>query len=207
MGRSGQDGLTVRPQGGPFITVTLQRRRIHLTGFAGGPGVNTLFLQEGAAANTALRAFYDSLKAYFPSTLTVSFDNSGDEVDEASGALTGTWSDVAASPVVGTSAAIYAAQSGCVVEWLTADVAAHRRIVGKTFLVPLVSTAFSTTGNLGSTFYTLVTASALTLVTALVPPNGLKVWHRPVAGVGGRAVAVTTYRVPNLAATLRSRRD
>jgi hypothetical protein len=186
---------------------TLQRRRIHWAGFQGGPGVNTFFLQEGAAANTALRAFYNALTAYIPTTVVISFDQSGDEVDEASGALTGTWSDVAASAVTGLGSGAYGGASGAVVEWLTASVATHRRIVGKTFLVPLVNAAYDTSGTLASAFITTCTTAANTLVAALVAPNQLGVWHRPVGGAGGRLAPVTGTRVPDLAAVLRSRRD
>lgn len=187
--------------------MTLQRRRIHWSGFPGGPGINTFFLQEGATANAAFHAFYLALQSYLINTCTISFDTAGDEVDEATGALTGTWTDSSAAAITGTAAGNYAGGSGAVVEWLTADVAVHRRIVGKTFIVPLANAAFQSDGTLAAAFVTAALNAANTMVATLVTPNQLKVWHRPVHSAGGRAVDVTGARVPDLAAVLRSRRD
>ena len=83
--------------------------------------------------------------------------------------------------------------------------AGGRRIQGRTFLVPLVASAFDSTG-------TISTAALATLQTAA---NGLVaydtidpvVWKRPTPFTVGSFATITEARIPDMAAVLRSRRQ
>lgn len=186
--------------------MTIQRRRIHWSGFIGGPGLTTLYSQEGAALNTPIRAFFNSIVGYLPAGMTITIDNAGDEIDETNGHLTGSWADTTVTPVTGGTSGAYAAPAGLMVEWSTDQVSAHRRVRGKTYLVP--SNQITTAGQPVATAVAGILTAANTLVAAAAAPNALKVWHRPGKGLSdGFAATVTGASVPNKVVILRSRRD
>jgi hypothetical protein len=81
-----------------------------------------------------------------------------------------------------------------------------RRLRGRTFLVPLGSTFYTTDGTPIETARTNIAAAAAVLIANTGGPP-LGVWRRPSpSGVGVLGVA-TTASVPDKAAVLKSRRD
>src|SRR6266545_755528 len=185
---------------------TIQRRRVRWTGFSGAPGISTSYAIEGAALSVAWRNFYLAIAAQLPSTVTVTIDSSGDELSETTGQITGTWNDVPVAPVTGGGGNVYDAPAGFLVEWLTEDIGAHRRVIGKTFLVPGVSTGVGGTFSAGQ--LAAITNAANAFVAAASPPDSMVGWSRPTgAGNNGVRHIVTGARVPNKVVVLRSRRD
>lgn len=187
--------------------MTLARVNVAWQGWPGSPGVSTFYLDPSPAQASvdAIRTFFQSLITLLPSGLTISVPGSGDELSEATGTLTGTWS-VGTTPTVvtGTGAGNYAGNAGAVVHWLTTSFNSGRRIRGRTFLVPLVSTAYDTTGSLGTATITTISNAANALLTT---NSGLmNVWSRPRPGSTGLQANITGIRVPDLAVSLRSRR-
>jgi hypothetical protein len=179
----------------------------------GAPGVTTFYTQ-GAPFSTdidGIRAFFDAIKAYLPTGLTIQVPTSGDMINEADGKITTSWTTVATPAVVtGSNVGTYAGNAGACVHWLTAGVVAGRRVRGRSFLVPLVG-AFEANGSLAATPLSTITSAAAALVTAA---TSLAVWARPFTpepGDNKPARAGTLHdvigsRVPDLAVSLRSRR-
>lgn len=185
----------------------LARVRVAWQGWPGSPGVSTFYLANSPTQLhiDAIRAFFNSLAGSLPTGLTITVPASGDIIDDASGLIVNSWAVVTPPTVVtGTGAGNYAGNAGAVCHWLTSTVLNRRRIRGRTFLVPLVSTAYDTAGSLSSTLITSISAAAATLTSAL--GTNFRVWHRPANGAAGTNGTVTGFRVPDLAVSLRSRR-
>lgn len=182
---------------------TLNRYRVIWTGGPGGEGVSTFFSETSAITALAdLRAFFLSIATHFPSVLTWSFPNSGDQLESATGTLVGGWTQAAASPVVGTSSgASFASGVGARVVWGTNGIVAGRRLKGATFLTSIDSTEFANDGTLEASFI----ASLQSAADTLVGKNSLSVWSRPRNGVSGFA-SIESATIPDRVTALRSRR-
>jgi len=174
------------------------------TGFTGGPGVSVFYTGGVGSGTSDLRVFFDALKAFFPSALTINFPTSGDTIDDSSGIINGVWSSGAVASVVGTGAGAYAAGVGTWVDWRTNGVVGHRRVQGRTFLAPMVIGAFDTNGTMFATTLTAIGTAAATLVAT----GDLSIWHRPPVGTfsGGSGHVVTGYRTRDQVTSLRTRR-
>jgi hypothetical protein len=188
--------------------MTMYRTRVSWTGFPGAPGVSTFYEQTAITLPAKLRTFYEAVKAYLPSNVTLSYASSGDLIDETTGGLTGDWS-VTPTPAntVGTLGQVYAAPVGVVVNWRTSGIVNGHRVRGRTFLVPVQQD--TATGVPNPTAIAAIQAAATALVAAA--PN-MCIWARPVLAPlphprAGSAHAVTAAAVPGKYVVLRSRRD
>lgn len=187
--------------------MTINRVRVALTGFPGGPGVSTFYTTNVATMRTALGYFYSSFEPAFPNDVTWTVETSGDIIDPISGVLTGTWTDSGAHSGTGTGTGGYAAPVGIAVNWMTGDVLDGHRLRGRTFMVPLNAPVYQADGSIVDGTLSDLRTNATALVT-----NGggaFVVWHRPrvdPARAGGFS-AVTSAVVNDKAAVLRSRRD
>lgn len=183
-----------------------------MTGFAGGPGVSTFYCLDPATFVIALRAFYGSIPQVFPNDVTITVEGSGDVINDATGALTGSWITAEAAGTVGGDAGLYAAPAGAAIGWLTSTVVDGSRLAGRTFLVPLCAAAYQNEGSIGDDTLASLRAAAAVLVGAT--PGNFMVWHRPqfsetiprVVTRPGSSAAVTGSRVNDRVAILRSRR-
>ena len=178
------------------------------TGVAGLPGYTRLSfngaLDEAAATACAnrVRAFFDNIKGLLPPGVVISFSEVA-QVFNAGGQLTGEVAVVPPPAVAATGTGAFAAPVGAVVQWITGVFINGRRVRGRTFLVPLASSAFAVDGTPGSTTLATIGGAANTLqngVPALVIAGG-------IGEGGGYEVPVTGASVPDRAAVLRSRRD
>lgn len=187
--------------------MTLARVNCAWQSWPGAPGVSTFYLDPTPAQATidSIRTFFNALITLLPSGLTINVPSSGDEISEATGSISGQWS-VATTPttVTGTGAGAYAGNAGAVVHWLTQGIVANRRVRGRTFIVPLIATAYDTAGSLSTSALSTISTAANALVAA--NPGLINVWSRPRPGLSGTQNAVTSTRVPDLAVSLRSRR-
>ena len=187
----------------------LRKVKVAWTGFPGAPGYSNFYCisDDVPSFSGALRTFFASLSAGFPTDVSIQVPNSGDMIDVATGALVGDWTEPANAIVTGTSGSTYAAPAGAQVRWKTSAFGPHRRIIGKTFLVPYAGSAFTTAGNLGASSVSLINASAATLIGT----SGLhmQVWSRPrpKAAANGTTHAVTGGTADPNVVVLRSRRD
>lgn len=174
----------------------------------GSPGVSTFYAEAGADVSTvtdALRAFFNSLATLIPLSLTIQVPSNGDIISDANGAITGAWSDGTPVTVVTCSGAgAYAGNAGAVVHWLTTGVVNGRRVRGRTFLVPLIGSAYESNGSIATAALATINGAAATLVAAI--GTNMLIWHRPKGVMIGSSFDVTNHRVPDLAVSLRSRR-
>jgi hypothetical protein len=200
----------------------IDRHRVNWTGFLGSPGISTFYIVSTFPMNVSLRAFFASIVAYLPSDVTLTFDASGDTLDSVTGALVGTWGDVAVAPVTGSDAAAYSGVSGALVRWVTNAVLSGRKLKGHTFLVPFGGGQYDTSGQILSATVTAVSAAAASLASGL--SGTMLIWERPrlaraaytdrrgvthpaiTSRVGG-AAAVQTASCRAVVTELRSRRD
>jgi hypothetical protein len=186
--------------------MTIDRFRVHWTGFPGAPGVNTLFFADPTDPGTAFSTFFNSIKALLPTSVTVSFDAAGDKLDEVSGAITGGWTGASGTAITGSVSALYPGPAGAVVILRTNTVINRRRLMGKMFLVPLCNDAYQADGTIATSALGTLQTAADTLLASGVGANW-KVWHRPVGGTGGSIAAVSAATVTDKVVVLRSRRD
>lgn len=174
-------------------------------GFVGGPGYTIFYATPGAGVRAHILTFWDAIREWLPSIVTISVPNGGDTLDDATGTLTGSWSSGVASTHLGQGTGNFPAPAGAAVTWDTDGIANGRRVRGRTFLVPCSGQAFAADGTLYEPFLTDLRLAAGALVDSAA--GALLVWHRPVAGAGGSSHAVVDARVSDKAAVLRSRRD
>lgn len=183
------------------------------SGFVGAPGYTNIFFDAFSPGDfvdaevARVRGFFSSIRNRLPSPVTITVGQEVAILDEVSGELLG-YSDAeeAPSPVNGAVSSSYAAPVGAVVSWNTDTVNRGRRVRGRTFVVPLADAVYANDGSLTSAALSDIQDAAEFLLGDGEGPN-LVVWSRPRDGAGGVAAPVTSYRVPDLAAVLRSRRD
>lgn len=188
-----------------------------LSGFPGGPGVATTYFLDTDTALASLHDFWEAMALGMPSAVTIVQDPAGDVIEDTTGEITGSWGADPVGAITGASASVYAAPVGIVVEWLTSTILDGRRLRGKTFIVPMSSSVLDTSGSIADTALVGLRAAALNF--SIEQSASFVIWHRPKFGpkpVGGGARPllqagghglVTSTRVPDKSAVLRSRRD
>lgn len=194
----------------------INRVRVAWSNFPGAPGLSTFYLNEASTDVTAIKTFFTSVGALIPNGTTFQIPNSGDQIDVGTGKLTATWTGTGGGSVTSTATAgaAFSGSSGAMVRWITGAVVNGHRLVGRTYLVPLVGTNYDANGSLSSTAQTTIQNAANTLIAALSP--NLVVYHKhvdtdddatpPVVGSPGAISAVSSGIVPDLAVVMRSRR-
>ena len=153
---------------------------------------------------TNLGTFFNAIKGAFPAGLQWSIPSSGDTIDVATGQLTGGWTGGTAAVVSAGPNTPYAAGVGAFVRWGTPLVVGGRRVKGRTFLCPLVSSLYDAAGTIENANLGTLQTAAGTLAAA----GKLVVWHRPstLAPTGGIASTVTSGTVPDKVTWLKTRR-
>lgn len=182
---------------------TLNRYRVIWTGGPGGTGVSTFFSNESSITALAdIRAFFNTIAGLWPSAMTFSFPESGDQIESTTGTLVGAWTQPAAAPVVGGNpGAAFAAGVGGRVRWGTGAIVNGRRLVGTTYLTDVTVGTFDNNGTLAPAWISQVKAAADTLVAT----DSLVIWSRPRDGVSGFG-SVESASIPDRVTSLRSRR-
>ena len=195
----------------------LARVRVAWTGFPGAPGVSTFYALSSTGVVGHLDTMFGAILAYFPADVTLLVEETGDLIEDTTGALTGAWSSSPVTPRVGIGSGAYSAPSGAAITWKSSTILDGKRLRGRTFLVPLTGTRFDSDGSLGSSAVTDIGEAAAALVTA--EAGNLVIWHRPriaaaatayhpavTARAGGHG-PITASSVRDMAVVLRSRRD
>lgn len=176
--------------------------RVVISGLKGMPGVNTFYSQglDPLALQARLQSFYTAIKGLVPSATAWTIPTSGRIIDLSTGLGKGIWSGGVPTVVGGSTGGAYPAPVGATVRWNTSVFNGGRRVIGKTFIVPLTNACFDVDGTLTNS-----TVSTLKAAADAVPggTSGLVVYSRK----NGTASVVTTAEVPDRAMVLRSRRD
>jgi len=83
-------------------------------------------------------------------------------------------------------------------------VVAGHRVVGRTFIAPILSNSFDTNGTLTSGVVTTLQNAANTLAAS----GHLSIWHRPpvIGSPGGSLAGIVSATVPDKTTSLSSRR-
>ena len=195
-----------------FVMTTLYRQEALWQGLAGLTGFST-FYSTGAANAAAIRTFFAAIQALIPSPCTIQVSGSGDTIEDSTGTLTGTWSS-AVPALVSCTGTAYAAPAGALVSWTTSTVRRGRILRGRTFIVPLWSGAYTTSGQVAAANVATIQAAATALVSAFA--GTLVIWGRPIMtkppappGVDapGTTGVVTGATAQSKVVTLRTRRD
>ena len=203
------------------------------SGLIGLPGYSNFYfrdfgLPEGWDPTTAqaqecadkVRVFFDAIKSYLPTGCSIQVNPSVEEIEDTNASLAGVHGVTAPAVVLGTASASanYASPVGAVINWNTNTIRKNRRIRGRTFLVPLSSTAFQTDGSIANVIVTAIQTAAATLAADAATPD-MGVYARPerVKNEAGEYTGevlpncqwapISSVVVPDLAAVLRSRRD
>lgn len=195
----------------------LNRVRVALTGFPGGPGVATFYAIGVSTFIPALHLLWENMATIMPVDVRINVAATGDIIESSTGVITGTWSQPATAEIPGTSAQKYAAPVGVLLRWTTDTILDGRHIRGRTFVVPVTLDQFDTNGQIGAG----AMANFPTPLNALVSSQSANfvIWHRPrkaraangtvpaVTARPGGFANVTGSGVSPRAVVLRSRRD
>jgi len=197
--------------------MTISQVACSWTGLQGGVGYSIFYVRGTLLSPVAFTTFFGSVKTYLPNAVTVNVPNTGKVIDEATGKMTGVWAGGSASAQTGNGGANYPATAGCQIKWLTSGYVNGRRVQGRTYLVPLPTSAFTTTGTIATTTTGALFTAASTLITDLA--NNFVVWARPLYGKdsagnttdelirAGTSWTVSSTLTPTKQASLRGRRD
>lgn len=188
--------------------MTVNRVRVVWSNFPGAPGYTNLYTGTSITDYTPIRTFFAAFSTSLPASVSITVPTSGDQISESTGAITGSWTATVTGGAVSGSAGnsgAYSGSSGMQVQWLSTLIARGRRVQGKTFIVPGYSSIYDSNGSIATATLSAAQTAANALITALA--GGLYVWSRPAPGYTGQIAAVTTARVPDIAVTLRSRRQ
>jgi hypothetical protein len=172
----------------------------------GGGGLSVLYYDTAATAASqrlALNSFLGSVDAICASSTSWTIRQEGRELADATGTLTGVWSNpVAYSGTGGGSAFTVANTSQLLVRWLTNDIVSGRFVRGRTN-IPGVDQQY-----IDGDWTTGVVSTVQTAINTLIATTaGPGVWHRPVGGAGGSFHEVVSGSVWQEAAVLRRRRS
>lgn len=181
---------------------------------SGGPGVTVLHgrpsdivSDQDAAEELAQRAelLFTPLGPLLPVGVTISFPTTVDEYNTTTGVLEDTYVVEQNGDVAGSGAGDWAAPVGGRIEWRTASIVAGRRLRGRSFIVPLVASAFDTAGSLDSNAIGVLQFAADAYLDGGGLPDQVDpcVWSR----THGVLADISNATVPDQATILRSRRD
>jgi hypothetical protein len=202
-------------------SVTMIRNRAVLSGASGLPGLFTAYFEasspptvaEATEAAARVRAFWVSVAPTLWNVVSVVFTGNCDEIDPATGALTG--SVVGTTPVTVTgSGGGQPLPLGTVLEakYLSNVIIRGRRVQGRSFAGPFMQSD-SVAGVPSGAIRTGVVTGAGKLGTTIATPIGHVVWSRPVKDpithtitAPGASALVNSYDVSAIWSLLRSRR-
>lgn len=186
-------------------------------GLTGLPGYTFVYVRSTASSPNPLQAFFEAIKSYLPLPLTVQVPNSGRLIDETNGKMTGVWGAGTTTTTSASGVNTYPPQAGAQVKWDTNDFVNGRRVRGRTYIVPLTTSAFSSGGLIGSTVANAINAAATTMISSYT--GNLVIWSRPLFELdadgnptevlkrAGSIHTVSTSTCPLKSVTLNRRRD
>jgi len=183
------------------------------TGASGLPGytkihfLGALTSSEVTTAEDKVRAFFASMSVYLPAIVRVDvqqlaeiFDDNGDKTGTVSGSTVPV-------QVAGAASGAYSQATGAWVNWVTGQYVYGRPVRGRTFLVPLGSSAFQSDGTLITGFISALQTAANTLLTGFPALVVQYNHHRAGQPTSSGIATVTAATIKDKAGVLRSRRD
>lgn len=176
----------------------------------GGTGYSVFHTDTAGDAATAaliaaqIRTFFNSLAPNIPDDVSITFDTEVLDLDLA-GVLINVWAIAAPAAVVGGSSGEYSRAQGVRFDWVTGAIVNGHRLNGRTYIVPVISAVFDSTGLVESGLIAGFTAVGTALINNLNNNAGrsLEVWSR----THGVEEDVQSASFPRNGAILRTRRD
>lgn len=183
---------------------TMRRLRVAWDGFPGAPGLSTFYYGVASPNVSDCVTFFTAIKALFPPGITWTIPSSGDELDDATGTLTGAWAGSGGGQVVSSgSLGAYAAGVGALARWDTLVIHNGRRVQGRTFLAPLLASQYENNGTMASTALATLNAAVAAYAASGVAKG---IWSKGNTPGGGLYAAINTGLVVDRVTSLRSRR-
>ena len=192
--------------------------QVALSGWPGGPGVNTFYMSRGTVLpgwDDAVDAFvgelenvYDAMRPYVVDGWTATFTNVYKRFDVATGVLIAVGAYDGPDPITDLGSAINDKLSRAdqlVAGYNTDTVHSGRLIRGRNFLGPISSAAIGEDGYIPTGVRTTIQNAYNALVSGTGPR--LAVWSQPRAGFEGAYGDVTGVVVARAPGVLRGRRD
>lgn len=177
-----------------------------MTSGVGGTGVTTFYCAEADLGGlTGLATFLTGWAAGMPTVVNWQIPSTGDLINDANGQITGSWSSGSGASVTGTGSTSYAGGTGAMVRWNTGEIIDGRRLIGRTFFVPMSSATYDSGGDMVDATRT----SLQTVTNTFVAATSFLIWSRPtsVAAADGESHLVTSGEVLAKVVSLRSRRS
>lgn len=162
---------------------------------AGGPTGAT-------SIQTATRVFFEAIKGYIPSGITITYDREVRQLDNA-GNLEEVFPLGQVNTTGGSGGTVFVNGAGAMIRWSTGAVSGGRRLQGRTFLVPF-STAGISGGEVTTAAQGVVNAAAATYISSLTSAGpSLVVWSR----TNGTTADALTGALLSRPSSLRTRND
>lgn len=195
------------------MPVSLYRFRTLWTGFQGAPGYTNMFFAtdtvttgEATSLAASIRTFWLGVANLIPSDITLQIQADVQLQDAATSKVNGSLTIAQPAAVTPLGSGAYSAPTGASMTWHTGIFFNGREIKGRTYLVPLIGTAYEADGTLTASAQSSMSDAGSALITA----TGIKfVVRSPAsqAASGGAAAHIASVAVKDTAAVLRSRRD
>lgn len=190
----------------------IQRTRVIWTGFTGSPGYTNLYARFGGPGNEDptlhaedVATLFTALRERMPRPVNVAIDQEVGIFDDETGDLEEFLLLPVAPPIEGNGTlGPYSAPSGAAIEWRTGATVGNRRLVGRTFVVPLSQTSYDSDGTLTQAAHAALQLAANNYADESV--SAPVVWSRPRPGRPGVSATINAARVRDSVAVLRSRR-
>ena len=194
--------------------VNVVRQRVNWAGQSGGAGFSTFHLVREdltpltagqlVTAQAAIRTLFENSSEWLPNDVTVSFPQTVDEIDSATGTLISSLTASSAQTnVPGAYTGNWQNGVGTRIVWETGLVDDGRRVRGFTYLVPYGG-IFDTDGTLSSAATSDLNGVATALLAALDTAGTMLVCYSHQRHAFAQ---VTSGHVTDKAVVLRSRRD
>lgn len=185
--------------------MAIDRVTIEMTGGPGGNGIVTFYALDGAAAQPAVKDLASNWSGVLPNDIILNVPNSGDRINEETGELVGSWTGGTVGGFTGTDAGKWTAGVGMYITWRTSGVVAGRRVLGRTFIVPMGSGVFDVNGLPLATIVDAVGSWATDMINEV--PGNFVIWSRPNGTRLGSDHVITSLNVPTTGTSLRTRRS
>lgn len=193
---------------------------VHLNGDIGGAGISrfhmtnaggtALITADAASVGSALHTFYTALAGILSNNYTFNVDPVFETVNAQTGAIVSLGGVTAGTgTVTAIGSGTHVAGMGARIYWKTSTIRNRRFVRGATFITPLISAAYDTTGAIAGGDTGTIETAAAAMINGLVAGGIIPVvWARPkTAFSGDGAVApIIAWTVGTTPASLRSRR-
>lgn len=198
----------------------VMRVKLRWSGFNGGPGYSIFHFQgldneqpSEALAQTAvaqIEVFRQDLLDRIPKIVSLQVMSDVEVIDETNGDLVDVLAGTPGPAVSGNASSFenYAGASGAVVTWRTSGIRNGRRVRGRTFLVPLTSSAYAPDGSLSDAALTALNTAAGKMIGSFGGPV-FGVYARPTGPTATDGIfhQARAHSINDKVAILRSRRD